>query len=180
MSSEQRLQRQPDLPRALANGDDTVTACVFGRDLPDKARARTLSARDRHEIVGRSALTESLAKPSRTAGSHCSGAGSLTGTGAMPIDVDENPAGAPASSSETEPRSGGRPPSCCRSNELRHHPSRHDGASCAQLFSGPISCLSAERAGDSARRQHSQKQNPAGMRSSMREPARSWLNRCFG
>jgi len=98
MSSEQCMQRQPDLPRALAYGKDTVTACAFGRDLPDMAGALRLSARDRHEIVGRSALAESLAKPSRTAGSHCSGAGSLAG--AMPIDVEANPVGAPASSSE--------------------------------------------------------------------------------
>jgi GGDEF domain-containing protein len=45
MYSEQRLQRQPDLSRALASRNEAVTACVFGRDQPDKARARTLSAR---------------------------------------------------------------------------------------------------------------------------------------
>jgi len=99
MSSEQRMQRQPDLSRAVANGNDTVTACAFGRDLPDDAGALRLSARDRHEIVGRSALAGSLAKPSRTAGSHRSAAGSHGGPGAVPIDVEANPAGAPASSS---------------------------------------------------------------------------------
>ena len=45
MYSEQRLQRQPDLSRALASRNEAATACVFGRDQPDKARARTLCAR---------------------------------------------------------------------------------------------------------------------------------------
>jgi hypothetical protein len=45
MSSEQRLQRQPDLPRALADGNEAVTATAFGCRRPDKAKAPKLSAR---------------------------------------------------------------------------------------------------------------------------------------
>jgi hypothetical protein len=45
MSSEQRLQRQPDRPRALADGNEAVTACVFGCHRPDDASALKLSER---------------------------------------------------------------------------------------------------------------------------------------
>jgi hypothetical protein len=51
MFSEQRSHRQPDLPRALADGNEAVTACGFECHRPDKARAPKLSERSSRSHV---------------------------------------------------------------------------------------------------------------------------------
>ena len=67
--------------------------CVRARSAGQGEGTDALCACDRHEVVGRSALAGSSAKPSRSTGSHRSSGGPLAERGAMPIDVGEHPAG---------------------------------------------------------------------------------------